>query len=351
MTAARRPENTANDCCPAGQPPYESGGYRERSTATVAILGTRYVDFSVEEAILGPLGVRVVGGDGATADDVTSQARDAEVVLAGSGPRFDAAVISQLRCRGIVRYGVGVESIDLEAAARAGKWVAYVPDYGTDSVAVHAVTMLLAGLRRLVRADETVKQGGWGLSALRPLHAPPATTVGIVGFGRIGRRVAELLEPFGFELVAHDAHVDVSQASSRVRAVSFEEMLSVDALTLHAPAPPGGRPLLGASELRRLKPGSVLVNTARGSLVDEAALMEGLRRGAPAVAALDVFTGEPPGDRFATVAEHVILSPHMAWYTEESELDLRTKAAHEAARILEGKPPLNPAVQPAIPQS
>ena len=300
----------------------------------------------MEEAILGPLGVRVVGGDGATAEDVVSQARDAEVVLVGSAPRFDAEVISQLRCRGIVRYGVGLESVDLEAAARAGKWVAYVPDYGTDSVAVHAVTMLLAALRRLVCADATVKGGGWGFGSFRPLHAPSALSVGILGFGRIGQRVAALLGPFGFTLIAHDAHVAVAEAAPAVRGVSFEDVLSVDALSLHAPARADGRPLLGASELGRLKPGSVLVNTARGSLIDEEALLDGLRRGAPAIAALDVFAHEPPGDRFAAVADKVILSPHMAWYTEESELDLRTKAAHEAVRILEGKPPLNPAVQP-----
>jgi D-3-phosphoglycerate dehydrogenase len=268
-------------------------------------------------------------------------------VLTGPGPRFDEHVIARLSCRGIVRYGVGVESVDLDAAARAGIWVAYVPDYGTDIVALHAVTLLLAALRRLPAADATVKGGEWGLAHLRPLHAPPALTVGIVGFGRIGRRSAQLLRPFGFSLLAHDPHVDVTSVERDVRAASFDDLLRAsDAVTLHVPGRADRRPLLGREQLARLKPGAVLVNTARGSLVDQGALVEGLRRGTPSFAALDVFEPEPPGAAFAEVAQRVILTPHMAWYTEESELDLRLKAAREALRILEGTAPLNAAARP-----
>lgn len=314
---------------------------------TVAVLGTRYLDFSVEEAVLGPRGVRLVGGKGATPEEVVAEAAGAAVVLAGGGPRFDAGVIERLTCRGIVRYGVGVESVDLDEAARAGMWVAYVPDYGTGAVALHAVTLLLAALRRLITADAAVKSGAWGIEELRPLHAPQATAVGIIGFGRIGRRVAELLEPFGFTLMAHDAFVDVSSSGLAVRSASLDEIVTTsDAITLHAPGRPDGAPLLGRRELARLKPKVVLVNTARGSLVDQPALVEGLLRGTPAVAALDVFQPEPPGAAFAAVSDRVILTPHMAWYTQESELDLRTKAAHEALRILDGEAPLHAAAHP-----
>ena len=177
---------------------------------TVAILGTRYPDFRIEESILGPHGATLMAGDGATGDAIVEQASGATVVLAGSGPRFDAATIDRLTCRGIVRYGVGVETIDVEAAERAGMWVANVPDYGTDAVALHSVTLMLAALRRLPQADDIVKSHRWGFSELRPLHAPQTLTVGIVGFGRIGRRVAEMLQPFGFNLVAFDAHLDAA---------------------------------------------------------------------------------------------------------------------------------------------
>jgi D-3-phosphoglycerate dehydrogenase len=290
-----------------------------------------------------------VSGDGATSDDVVMQAAGADVVLAGSSPRFGADVIERLSCRGIVRYGVGVETVDLDAAARAGMWVAYVPDYGTDAVALHAVTLLLAGIRRLLVADGVVKRGGWGVGELRPLHAPEALTVGIVGFGRIGRRVAELLGPFGFSLAAHDAYVDPSTVAPGVSTRTLEEILtSSDALTLHLPARHDGRPLLGRSELERLKPGAILVNTARGSLIDQEALIDGLGRGTPALAALDVFEPEPPQrDAFAEVIDRVVLTPHMAWYTEESERNLRIKAANEALRILEGRSPRYIAARPS----
>jgi D-3-phosphoglycerate dehydrogenase len=315
--------------------------------ATVAILGTRYVDFAIEEAVFAPYGIRIVGGSGASADALVSEAGSAAVILAGARPRFDAAVIERLSCRGIVRYGVGVESVDLDAATRAGMWVAYVPDYGTDAVALHAVTLLLAAGRRLIEADAIVKRGDWGIGDLRPLHAPRVQTVGIVGLGRIGRRVSELLEPFGFELVGHDPYTDAGVGAS-VRTTGLEDLLaSSDAVTLHLPGRSDGRPLLGADELKRLKAGAIVVNTARGSLIDESELVQGLRRGTPGFAALDVFAEEPPGDVFTDVAERVILTPHMAWYTEESEHDLRSKAAHEALRILEGHAPVNAAATPA----
>lgn len=313
---------------------------------TVAILGTRYADFSVEEEVLGPVGARIVSGAGASSDEIAELAGGADVILAGSGPRFDAATIARLRCRGIVRSGVGVETIDVDAARAAGMWVARVADYGTEAVALHAVALALAGIRRLVEADRRVRAGEWGFAPLRPLHLPSALVAGVVGFGRIGRRVAELLLAVGFRVVAHDpiAPVDVSA----VRAVSLAELLTAaDVVSLHAPAAVDGSPLLGAAELASMKAGAVLVNTSRGSLVDQDALVAALAAGRPGTAALDVYGVEPPdASAFATVAEHVILTPHMAWYTDESERDLRVKAAHEVRRLLEGKRPRDVVVEP-----
>ena len=313
---------------------------------TVAILGTRYPDFSVEEEVLGPLDVRIVSGAGASSDEIAELAGDADVILAGSGPRFDATTIARLHCRGIVRSGVGVETIDLEAARAAGIWVARVADYGTDAVALHAVALALAGTRRLLEADRRVRSGEWGFAPLRPLHLPSALVAGVLGLGRIGRRAAELLVGLGFEVVAHDPVATVDAPS--IREVSFAELLSIsDVVTLHAPAPADGSFLVGAHQLASMKAGSVLVNTSRGSLIDEEALVEALAHGRPGTAALDVYASEPPDpERFAPVAEHVILTPHMAWYTEESSHDLRVKAAQEARRLLEGERPRDIVVEP-----
>jgi D-3-phosphoglycerate dehydrogenase len=313
----------------------------------VAILGTRYPDFRIEESILGPHGASLASGDGGTADAIAEQASDATVVLAGSGPHFDAATIGRLTCLGIVRYGVGVETVDVGAAARAGMWVANVPDYGTDAVALHSVGLMLAALRRLPQADDIVRSRRWGLAELRPLHAPDSLTVGIVGFGRIGRRVAAMLQPFGFNLVAFDAYLEAEGVRPEVRSVTFDELISIsDIVTLHAPGIPDGSALIGQAEIERMKPGSILVNTARGSLIDMEALEAGLKRGTPGFAALDVYPEEPPGRSLERLGDRVLLTPHMAWYTEESERDLRAKAAHEAVRILQGQPPLNVVARP-----
>ena len=318
-----------------------------RPPPRVAILGTRYPDFSIEEAVLADLGVDLVAGDGATAQDIIATAGDAAVVLAGSRPRFDADVLDALAgagLQGIVRYGIGTDSIDLEAARRAAIAVARVSDYGTEAVAFHAVSMAVSLLRRLPAADRAVRDGSWGVADLRPLHLPSSLTAGVVGYGRIGRQAARCLLGLGFPVCAYDEYAPVDDDG--VDAVTLHQLLErSDVVTLHAPGQSDGRPLLDAEAVARMRPGSILVNTARGSLIDEEALVEGLRQGRPGFAALDVFATEPPAvARFAGVTDRVLFSPHMAWYTEESERDMRRKAAAEAARLLRGEPLHDPVV-------
>jgi D-3-phosphoglycerate dehydrogenase len=311
----------------------------------VAVLGTRYADLGIEEALLGPLGVTLVSGDGGSPAEVLRIAGDAEVILCGSRPAFDAEVLAGLSCRGIVRYGIGVDSIDTAAAAEHGIAVARVSDYGTEAVAFHAVASAMALFRRLPEADAALRGGGWGVAGLRPLHLPSASVAGVIGYGRIGRQAAAYLRGLGFTVLAHDEYVDVPDGDG-VRSASLDELLgSSDVVTLHAPGDPSGRPLLDAERLARMKPGSILVNTARGSLVDVPVLLEGLAAGRPRYAALDVFPSEPlDASVFAPVADRVLLTPHMAWYTEESEADMRRKATAEAVRLLRGEPLREPVV-------
>jgi D-3-phosphoglycerate dehydrogenase len=310
---------------------------------TVAILGTRYTDFSLEREVLGS-SVEIVSGPGGSPDEILEVAADADVIVAGSRPRFDADVIGGLSCAAIVRAGIGVDSVDLDAARSARIWVANVPDYGTEAVAFHAVALALAGLRRIVEADSALKAGGWGFDALRPLHLPSTLTVGVVGLGRIGRKAASMFSGLGVRRVlGHDPFVETVPD---VEVVSLESLLETsDVVSLHAPGPPEGTPLLGPDELERMREGSVLVNTARGSLVDGAALVRSMEGGRPRIAALDTFEVEPPDlAGFSSVSDRLIVTPHMAWYTEESQEDMRRKAAEEALRVLGGSAPLNPVV-------
>lgn len=313
----------------------------------VAILGTRYRDFTIEEAILAPLGATLVSDFGGSREAIIEVAKTADVVLAGSAPKFDEAVLASLDCIGIVRYGVGTDSIDLAAAQRFGIAVARVSDYGTEAVAFHAVAAAAALVRRIPEADRRIRNGCWGFAELRPLHVPSSLTAGIVGFGRIGRQVAKYLRGLGFSVCAYDQYVDIS-AEAAVHSVGLDDLLAnCDVTLLHAPGNQDGTPLLNRERLALMRPGSVLVNTARGSLVDLVALVEGLREGRPMLAALDVFPTEPLDiEVFAGVEDQVLLTPHMAWYTEESEIDMRRKAAEEAARLLRGQPLRDPVVEP-----
>ncbi len=318
-------------------------------TRHVAVLGLRYPDLSVEEAAVDGMDVHVSSGMGADAEEIFALAGDADVVIAGSLPKFTADVIERLPARAIVRAGIGVDNIDLSAAeAKGSLWVSYVPDYGTEAVAQHTLALALAATRRLVEADSVVRSGNWGFGDLRPLRLPSSLTVGVLGFGRIGRRVGELASAIGFgRILVHDPYATVDGVD-RAEAAPMATVLSeADVLFLHAPSPNDGSPLIGAPELAAMKPDSVIVNTSRGALIDTTALAAAMQHGAPRVAALDVFSPEPPElSVLAQVLERCILSPHMAWYTEESQRALRESAASDAARILRGEAPAHPLVTP-----
>jgi D-3-phosphoglycerate dehydrogenase len=318
----------------------------------VAILGTRFRDFDIERELLPD--AEIVSGPGRNRAEIVDVAGGAALILAGAAPRFDRQTLEEVRARAIVRLGVGFDSVDLEAARSLGMTVAYVPDYGTETVALHTVSFVLASIRRLKLADQRTRDGAWGVDPLRPLRLPSSLTAGIVGFGRIGRRVGSMLAGLGFQrfLVA-DPMVEQSDVGAAVPAatadlVTLDELLAgSDVVMLHAPTPAGGGYLIGARELGSMKEGSALVNTARGALVDTAALVEALATGRPAVAALDVYEAEPPDPTvFEPVSDRILLTPHMSWYTEETEDELRRKAAAEARRILAGEPPLHPLVTP-----
>ena len=308
--------------------------------ATVVLLGTRYPDLSIEEEILD--GITIVTAVGGSDDEIVTQTSDADVVIASGQPQFTPDVLDRMSPRAIVRAGIGVDSVNLEAARRNGYIVAYIPDYGTDAVAFHTISLALAAMRQIPALDRLVREGGWGFSDLRPMHLPSSLTFGIIGFGRIGRRTAELARGVGFtNIVVHDPYADIV-------SVELSDLLAQsDILALHAPAPQNGSPLIGDAEIGVMKSGSIIVNTARGSLIDPDALAAGLAEGRPRIAALDVFSPEPPDlSPFLGVEDKLILSPHTGWYTEESQADLRKKSAKEALRIINGEPPLNAVVLP-----
>ncbi|WP_049577204.1 C-terminal binding protein [Streptomyces sp. SBT349] len=239
----------------------------------------------------------------------------------------------------VIRYGIGYDNVDTAAARDLGVQVANVPDYGTGTVADHATACLLTLLRRLPHHDRAIRAEGWSTpAAVGPLPSFPATTVGLVGTGQIGRAVALRLRAFGFRVIATDPY---AAPDGGIELVELPELLAqAHAISLHAPATPETHHLIGRENLARMRPGAVLVNTARGTLVDSDALAASLRSGHLAGAALDVTDPEPlPPDAALREAPGVLLTPHAAFYSNESLDALQRLAAEEAARAL-GREPL-----------
>jgi D-3-phosphoglycerate dehydrogenase len=283
-----------------------------------------------------------------TPQEVAARAGDADVLINQYVP-ITAPVLDALpRCRLVVRYGVGVDNVEVEAATARGVWVANVPDYGRDEVADHTLALALSLLRGVVVLDRSVHRGTWDLEAARPLRRLAALTWGVVGCGAIGTAVAGRAAGLGMRVLGYD--LDQVRSGPPIERVPLEALLeAADLVSLHAALTPGSRHLIGAAALARMRPSAWLVNTARGGLVDSAALLAALDAGELAGAALDVLEGEPPDELGWRLARHprVVATPHAAWYSEEAFHTLKTEVAREALRVLEGGRPRSPVNHPA----
>jgi D-3-phosphoglycerate dehydrogenase len=320
------------------------------SRPTVVITDCDHPDVDPERAVFADAGVEVRLEHCASAEDVIGVARDADALIVQYAPVGDEVLHALERCRGVVRYGVGVDTIDVEAATRRGVWVVNVPDYGTEEVSDHAVALLLCLLRGVVRLDRSVRDGGWDESAARPLHRLSTRTVGVVGCGRIGAAFARKVRGLGLAVQAHDpTGVPGELREAGVEEAALEELLGAcDAVSLHLPLEPDTQHLIDAPALERMRRGAYLINTSRGGLVDSTALLSALEAGEIAGAALDVLESEPPEPGDALVNhERVIVTPHAAWYSEESSETLKSEVAREAIRIITGERPRSPVNEPS----
>jgi D-3-phosphoglycerate dehydrogenase len=245
-------------------------------------------------------------------------------------------------CKIIARYGVGVDSIDLQAAADLGIIVSNVPDYGTHEVSDHALAMMLCLTRKIAQASSLVKGGQWDFRLLSPVHRHQIQTIGIVGMGRIGSAMAHKTRALGMKVIAHDPLVAQEAIPDYVTLVSLEELLTQsDVVSVHCPLSESTRNMLDEKMLGLMKPTAYLVNTARGSIVDEVALDKMLAEKRLAGAAMDVLNSEPGLATHPLFRhENFLCTPHMAWHSEESAKELKRKAAEEVRRVLRGEAPL-----------
>ncbi|WP_262175315.1 C-terminal binding protein [Haloarcula laminariae] len=244
----------------------------------------------------------------------------------------------------VARAGVGIDNIDVAAAADHGVAVTNAPDYCTDEVATHTVALLLDCIRGVAAYDRDTRAGNWGWERGRERHRLRGTTVGLVSFGPIARRVREQLRGFAVDVIAYDPYVDAdAMAEADVEKVGLDELYArADHVSLHAPVTDETRGIVDADALDAMDDGAVLVNTGRGALVDEDALAAALREGTIAAAGLDVLGTEPPeADHPLLGLDNCIVTPHAAWYSEEARDDLNATVVENVRAGLAGETPPN----------
>jgi D-3-phosphoglycerate dehydrogenase len=281
-------------------------------------------------------------------DHLSRLASDVDLIMVVYGKITSKIIESATKLKGIVRYGIGIDNIDIDAASKKRIPVANVPDYAIETVADHAMALLLALARRIIEADKAIRTRSWGTWT-----SPPPTyrgvdlagkTAGIIGIGRIGRAFAKRASAFDMKILAYDPYVTTEDAKKlNIELVTLEEVLSKsDFISIHAPLTKETRYLIDEKEIRKMKTTSFLINTSRGGLINTQALAKAVGENRIAGAALDVFPNEPPDPKDPLLdLERVVLTPHIAWCTEESVRRLEMTGVQHAIAILQGERPKN----------
>lgn len=312
--------------------------------------------FAGERAVWEALGAKITFANCNTEDDLIVAGKDADILIyLGLYTPFTEKVLSQLpRTQLIARYGIGMDSVDLAAATQYGIVVANAAEYCVPEVADHATALILSLARRVTMMDRFVRSGNWAGAVSHAGVMPRLSTqsVGFVGFGRIGRHAARNIVNIFGTLLAHDPYVSQEQADAyQVKMVSLDELLAqADYVSVHTPLLPQTRGLIGAAQLAKMKPTAYLINTSRGPVVDEVALIAALQAKQIAGAALDVFDPEPlVADSPLRELDNVILTPHLAAYSINAIEDLRAAVTATVSDVIQGYLPrhvMNTSVAP-----
>jgi D-3-phosphoglycerate dehydrogenase len=281
----------------------------------------------------------------ANADDILAVAKDADAILVTYAKLTRELVMQLTQCKAIGRFGLGVDNIDLPAAKEKGIAVNYVPDYCIREVSDHALALLLALIRKIPLSNKLVQSGRWEMPAVVPIRRIEGTVLGLVGFGNIPQLVAPKAQAFGIKVIAFDpfAKPEVFKAA-KIESVDFDTLLQTsDYVSVHAPLLPATRGMMNADAFAKMKKGAYLVNTARGPLIDEPALIAALDAGQLGGAGLDVVAAEPLAkDSKLLGRDNVIISPHTGFYSIEALNELQTKCATDVARVLSGEKAIYP---------
>ncbi|MBP1995720.1 C-terminal binding protein [Paenibacillus eucommiae] len=304
-----------------------------------------FPNLNIERSLLSALGVSLIEINSLESEEWIEQVKDG-VALFVQYSKVDSQMIEQLdHCRIILRYGIGFDNVDLQAAGKKGIYVCNVPRYCGEEVAEHTLCLLLAAARRLIPMANDVQAGEWRFLQHRPIVSLAGKTLGLAGCGYIAQLVAARARAFGMNIIGYDPYMSASQALHlNIHLVSLEELWErSDMISLHVPSTPETYHLINADSLARMKPDVIIVNTARGSLVDAQAVRHALDADTIGGIALDVLEEEPPkGDHPLVHAAGAIVTPHCAYYSEESLPRLQQMAGEEVVRVLSGNRPQSP---------
>ncbi len=315
------------------------------SVPRIVVTDYSFPDLDLETALVRDAGFELVGHHCKTQDELIGAVAGADAVITQFARITPAVIAAMTRARAVVRYGIGVDNVDLDAARAHAIPVSNIPDYCIDEVADHTLSFILGLTRQVVIHTREVQAGQWRLAVPVPaMRVLREQTVGVLGFGRIGREVVRRLLAFKCRVLVHDpvaAAADIV-ALGAVAASLDQVVAAADLLSLHCPSTPATRKLVGSALLGRMKPGALLVNLSRGDLVDTDALVAALRSGQLAGAALDVFDPEPlPADHPLRTLPNVIVAPHIASVSPTAVHALREGAARRAVAAVRGELPPN----------
>jgi D-3-phosphoglycerate dehydrogenase / 2-oxoglutarate reductase len=311
----------------------------------IAVTDSVFPSLDPAKAALAKLNPTFLMSKSANADDSLAVAKDADAIFV-TYAKLTRDILSQLtKCKAIGRFGLGVDNIDLPAAKEKGIAVNYVPDYCIREVSDHAMALLLALIRKIPLSNKLVQSGRWEMPAVVPIRRIEGTVLGLVGFGNIPRLVAPKAQAFGIKVIAFDPYAkpEVFKAAN-VTSVDFDTLLKTsDYISVHAPLLPATRGMMNADAFAKMKKGAYLVNTARGPLIDESALIAALDAGQIGGAGLDVVATEPLAkDSKLLGRDNVIICPHTGFYSIEALNELQTKCAADVARVLSGEKAVYP---------
>ncbi|MEO9968157.1 MAG: C-terminal binding protein [Reichenbachiella sp.] len=303
----------------------------------IVITDWNFPNIDVERNIIETAGHTVVDAQCKTEDHVIDLVKDADIVIAQWAPVKAAAIAAMTQCKGIVRYGIGLDNIDLEAAKSKGIPVANVPDYCLNEVADHTVALMLAAQRQIISTWDRINKGTWVITSPQTLPPLRQSTLALIGLGRISQRVASRAQAFGMSVIAYDPGLSPEQfAELNVEPVALEEIWErADIVSLHCPLIPPTHHIINKEVLAKMKPTSIVVNTSRGGLVNTNDMIDALNNGVIASAALDVVEEEPLSkDHPLLKAKNMIVTSHTAWHSGSSITELQTLAAEKAVDLL-----------------